>query len=656
MNTYKKGCKYVKRNKAYLFIMIVFLIVFQLFNSISPLIVQDILDDKLLGITGVWYQDEEGYQVANVKISREEKNGEKPYTISYIDDAFYINEGLVKEGVRQKIGDEMVVGVTRYPITKLTDEEKQLIFETQRTGLNSDLIFLVIVLLISIVASYTQRIGGALLTINTTRDIRIDALSKIEYIDINDIESEPVGKMANRVLSDAVGVSSLYTSTVNIFISSLLAIIFSLIGMYILSPKMTLICLLLIPIMFFWIRKFTKQINSIAEKVNETNSQIIGRMNEIINGISILKIFNSEDMTINNFRKLNEQYVDEKLEEVDLHLTKGWNGINLFQGLSVALVIGLLAFINLKQIAFIQAGLIYAFYNYICKIIAPLNLLFHEFSNLEHSKIKTERVFKVLESDLEDQTLKSIPPYKGDIKFEDVTFSYNEGKKALDKINIDIKAGQKVGFVGRSGSGKSTIINLLMRFNELKESDSGIISIDGCQIETLSKRTYRSHLGIILQEPILFKGTLASNIKFGKEIEESEIIKTLELIGAKGILEKFNYDINSPISNAGVNLSLGEKQLISLARVLIRDPSILIMDEATANIDTETESMISYALSVVAKNRTVIIVAHRLSTIRDADQIIMLEDGKIIESGTHNQLLAYGGKYMEMYKSQTHTS
>lgn len=654
MNTYKKGWKYVKRNKVYLFIMIVFLMVFQLFNSISPLIVQDILDDKLLGITGVWYQDEEGYQVANVKISREEKNGEKPYTISYIDDAFYINEGLVKEGVRQKIGDEMVVGTTSYPITKLTDKEKEIIFETQRTGLNSDLIFLVTVLFISIFASYIQRIAGAILTINTTRDIRIDALSKIEYMDINDIESEPVGKMANRVLSDAVGVSSLYTSTVNIFISSLLAIIFSLIGMYILSPKMTLICLFLIPIMFFWIRKFIKQINYVAEKVNETNSQIIGRMNEIINGISILKIFNSEDMTITNFRNLNKQYVDEKLEEVDLHLTKGWNGINLFQGLSIALVVGLLAFLNLKQITFIQAGLIYAFYNYICKIIAPLNLLFHEFSNLEHSKIKTQRVFKILESELEDQTLRSIPPYKGNIKFEDVTFSYNEGKKALDKINIDIKAGQKVGFVGRSGSGKSTIINLLMRFNDLKKSDSGIISIDGCQIETLSKRTYRSHLGIILQEPILFKGTLASNIKFGKEIENIEIIKTLELIGAKGILEKFNYDINKPISNAGVNLSLGEKQLISLARVLIRDPSILIMDEATANIDTETESMINYALSYVVKNRTVIIVAHRLSTIRDADQIIMLEDGKIIESGTHNQLLASGGKYMEMYKSQTH--
>lgn len=651
MESYKKAWFYIRNNKRYLFSMVFFLIVFQLFNSISPLIIQDILDNQLLGITGTWHESDSGYQVGDITIDRE---GNGPvYTISYVNDQFYISPGEIKTGTRQVVGDQIVVDDAHYDATALSQEEMSTIFESQRSGITTDLILLALVLTISIAASYIQRISGALLTVNTTRDIRLDVIRKFEYIDINMIESEPVGKTANRLLADSMGVTTLYTSTVNIFISSVLAVAFSFVGMFILSPKAAAVCIIIIPIMIIWVRIFTKKINIIAEKVNETNSRIVGRMNEIINGISILKIFNSEAMTVDGFRELNDQYVGEKIEEVDLHLSQGWNGINLFQGLVIAVVVGLMSFANLKGITAVEAGLIYAFYSYISKIIAPLNLLFHEFSNLEHSKVKIGRIFKIIDAPEEDNSLEVIDPYIGDIKFDNVTFSYNPTKPALTNVNIDIHHGQKIGLVGRSGSGKSTIINLLMRFNDFKDSDSGMVYIDGTPIDVHSKRTYRSHLGIILQEPILFQGTLATNIKFGKEASDEKIIETLKMIGAEAILDKFDGDIHSNISNGGNNLSLGEKQLISLARVIIRDPRILIMDEATANIDTETESMINYALSVVAKNRTVIIVAHRLSTIRDADQIIVLEDGAIVESGSHDHLLSQNGKYMEMYRNQT---
>lgn len=652
MNSYKQAWKYVGNNKRYLFSMVIFLVIFQFFNSLSPIIIQDILDNQLLGVTGTWYQADEGYLVDGVTLDRESSNRQE-YTIAYVEDNFYISEGVVPNGTRQIIGSDIVVDGERYDAAKLSQDDMSTIFESQNIGIKRDLVLLVAVLTISIVASYLQRISGALLTVNSTRDIRLDVVKKFEYIDIGVIESEPVGKTANRLLADSMGVSMLYTSTVNIFISSVLAVIFSFVGMYLLSPVAATICLVMIPIMIIWVRIFTKKINVIAEKVNETNSRIVGRMNEIINGISVLKIFNSEQMTIDGFRELNDKYVGEKIEEVDLHLGQGWNGINLFQGLVIAVVVGIMAYTNLIGLTAIEAGLIYAFYSYITKIIAPLNLLFHEFSNLEHSKVKIGRIFKIIDSPEEDPSLQPIEPYIGDVKFDNVTFSYNPEKTALNNVNIDIKAGQKIGLVGRSGSGKSTIINLLMRFNDFKSEDSGMIYIDGVPIDTHSKRTFRSHLGIILQEPILFQGTLASNIKFGTEASDEKVVETLKLIGAENILAKFDNDINSHISNNGVNLSLGEKQLISLARVLIRDPRILIMDEATANIDTETESMINYALSVVAENRTVIIVAHRLSTIRDADQIIVLEDGTIVENGNHNQLLAQNGKYMEMYRNQT---
>ncbi len=652
MKSYKQAWKYVGQNKRYLFSMIIFLVIFQFFNSLSPIIIQDILDNQLLGVTGTWYEDADGYEVGDVKIGRNDTQS-KVYTISYIDDQFYLSQGNIEPGTRMVVGTDIVVNDNRYPSQKIQQQDMEDLFSTQQNGIKRDLILLIAVLTISILASYLQRISGALLTVNSTRDIRMDVVRKFEYIDISVIEDEPVGKTANRLLVDSVGVSTLYTSTVNIFISSVLAVVFSFIGMYILSPLAASICLIMIPIMFIWIRIFTRNINIIAEKVNETNSRIVGRMNEIINGISVLKIFNSEKMTIDGFRKLNEQYVEEKIEEVDLHLSQGWNGISLFQGIVIAVVVGVMSYTNLIGLTAIEAGLIYAFYSYISKIIAPLNLLFHEFSNLEHSKVKVGRIFKIIDSIEEDNSLKPIEPYTGNIKFDNVTFSYNQEKPALKNIEIDIKAGEKIGLVGRSGSGKSTIINLLMRFNDFKPSDNGMIYVDGKPIDKYTKRTFRSHLGIILQEPILFQGTLASNIKFGKEVSDQQIIDTLKLIGADNILEKFNNDINSYISNNGANLSLGEKQLISLARVLIRDPRILIMDEATANIDTETESMINYALSVVAKNRTVIIVAHRLSTIRDANQIIVLEDGNIVETGNHNQLLAANGKYMEMYRNQT---
>ncbi len=650
MESYKKSWKYVGNNKKYLLSMIFFLIIFQFLNSLSPLIIQDILDNQILGITGIWYEDASGYLVGDKTISREGNGSE--YTISYVDDKFYITAGKLPSGTRLLSGDNIVINNQSYKARELTDEELEAIFESQKSGIKYDLIILATVLMLSILASYLQRISGAMMTINTTRDVRHDVVRKFEYIDIGMIESEPVGKTANRLLTDTMGISTLYTATINIFISSVLAVVFSFVGMFMLSPKAAALCLIIVPIMVFWVKAFTSKINVVAVKVNETNSRIVGRMNEIINGISVLKIFNSEQMTIDGFRELNDKYVGEKMEEVDLHLTTGWNGINLFQGIVIALVVGSMAFADLKGITVIEAGMIYAFYSYISKIIAPLNVLFHAFSNLEHSKVKVDRIFKIIEADEEDDSLSEIPPYVGDIKFDNVTFSYAQDEVALTNVSLDIKAGQKIGLVGRSGSGKSTIINLLMRFNDFKDIDRGMIYIDGHKIDENTKRTYRSHLGIILQEPILFQGTLATNIKFGKEASDEQIIETLKMIGASEILDKFDGDIHKSISNGGGNLSLGEKQLISLARVLIRNPRILIMDEATANIDTETESKINYALSVVAENRTVIIVAHRLSTIRDADQIVVLEDGKIVECDNHDSLLALNGKYMEMYRNQ----
>ncbi len=658
MDSYKKAWRYVGCYKRFLLSSVLFLIIFQLCNSITPLIIQDLLDNKILSVAGSWYQVESSENSANINnlyFSQDENRSDiiQKYTVALIDDQFVATSAnLPNEARSLSSGGQIVINDQTYPTIKLTSDQLQSLFSLQKGAIISSLIALAMTMLIGVVATYLQRISGAYLTINVTRDSRLDAVDKFDYIDISFLEDEPAGKTANRILADTMGISQLYNSSVNIFISSILSIVFSFIGMFILNPQIAAICLLIIPIMIIWIKIFTQKINRIAIKVNETNSQIVAKLNEIINGISILKIFNSEKMTLEDFKVLNDEYVDEKMDEVVLHLGQGWNAVNLFQGIVIAAVVGLLAYLNLAGISIVEAGVIYAFYTYITKIIAPLNLLFHEFSNLEHSKVKINRIFRLLDAKEESHELATIAPYEGFVNFEDVSFSYDLNKRAISNFSLEIEAGQKVGLVGRSGSGKSTIINLLMRFNDLKDTDQGHIYVDGVEINSESKRTYRSHIGIILQEPILFQGSLASNIKFGANASDEQIINTLNIIGATPILAKFDNDIHQEITNKGGNLSLGEKQLISLARVLIRNPSILIMDEATANIDTETEAMINYALDVVAKNRTVIIVAHRLSTIRDADQIIVMEDGKMLEKGNHHQLLAKNGKYMEMYRNQ----
>ncbi len=660
MKYYKMTWRFLKKHLLVVIMMVLSLIIFQFLSAISPLVVQNILDKQVMAIVDNWSETDQSsdavfyqgkyYTVAENKMSADA-------TIILLTDGFYFTDNNVdlSLSITENLSEnQIVVNNETYQVKKLSDVEIKSFYQKQMPTIIRVITILIVVQLFSVLFSYLQRFSGAFMFSNIARDVRIEAAQKLPYINIQMLESDPAGKTANRFLSDSVGVPQLYMSTINIFISSILSIVFSFIGMYILEPKLAIACIIIIPIMYFWIRNFTKKINDVATKVNETNSLIVSRINEIINGIEILKAFNTKDDVIKDFTDLNNQFLEEQMTEVNLHVKKGWNGIQLFQGVTSAIVILVLAYLNLKGIISIEAGIIYAYYMYIGKIIAPIGLLFHEFGMLEHSKVKINRIFRILDAELDDAKLVEIPKYHGDISFKNVNFKYdNESSKhALKNFNLEIKSGEKVGIVGRSGSGKSTLINLLLRYNDLEKSGSGMIYVDQEPINKYSKRTYRQHIGIILQEPIIFGGTIASNISFGKQVSNAQIIEVLEMVGGEKLLNKINYNVDYPIKNRGMNLSLGEKQIISFARVLIRNPQILIMDEATANIDIETEKMINYAIEVISKKRTMIIVAHRLSTIRDADQIVVLEQGEIKEKGNHLDLLNKKGKYAVMYTNQ----
>ena len=285
-------------------------------------------------------------------------------------------------------------------------------------------------------------------------------------------------------------------------------------------------------------------------------------------------------------------------------------------------------------------------------MINPINAIFNNLNELEDSMVGATRVYMFIDeaNDTRIHTgLEAPNDIKGVVDFKNITFAYVEGKNVLNDVSLHVDAGKTIGIVGHTGSGKSSLMNLLLAYNDNQE---GSLMVDGVDIKEYNKASYRKNLGIVLQTPALFAGTIKSNITMEREYSDEDVIRVLKSVGAGYMLEKTEFGINMPISFRGENLSLGEKQLISFARVLLRNPKILVLDEATANIDSDTENKIKHAMDVVSKGRTTFIIAHRLSTIKNADEIIVLDKGKIVGKGTHDTLYSECLEYKDMYDSQ----
>jgi ATP-binding cassette subfamily B protein len=298
----------------------------------------------------------------------------------------------------------------------------------------------------------------------------------------------------------------------------------------------------------------------------------------------------------------------------------------------------------------VSVGVLYAFVDYMNRMFAPVVGIVNQLSNLETARVSAERVFKLMDEEGIDVVSGSMERYKGDVRFDDVSFAYKKDEYVLKHISFHARQGETVALVGHTGSGKSSILNLLFRFYDTNE---GRIIVDGTDVRDIPKQLLRQHMGIVLQDPFLFTGTIASNISLDNPaIGREKIEQALRDVGAYEMFSQLPGGIDAPVIEKGSTLSAGQRQLISFARALAYDPAILILDEATASIDTETEAIIQEALDVLKKGRTTFVIAHRLSTIRNADQILVLDRGVIVERGNHDELMEHRGKYYAMYQLQ----
>ncbi len=660
MKTMKKVWRYISKYKKLLTITLISMLIVQALGLAAPLIVKTILDDYLVGIEKTWYvsDDHKGVLFEGRYYQQDTINDESLSIVIYKGDYYAVFDTVVRGS--KSIDDGTLTMVTQdgsvytYDAQRLSKNNVLSFYQPYVSPLVIFMILLILRFFLQVLFTYIQRISTSMINVNIVRDARKDAIRSLQKMPMTYFETEPAGKIANRIITDVGGMMNLFSTIMNLLVNATLAVIFAYIGMFYLDSTLALMTFIVFPIVYLWLRYFMKKLTKIAVKVNEQNSMITAQLNEIINGIGILQIFNFQKQTEKKFNDLSLDFMSEKIKENKLHLSIGWNLIRLLGALVTAIIVLYFGYGYLTISSFVvSAGIIYAYNDYLSRLIEPVGTLFREIGNLQHAIVRTERIFRIIDGEQEDGSFTEIPRFKGDILFDNIWFSYEENKPVLKGIDLEIKKGQMVGLVGHTGSGKSSLVSLLMRFYDLKPTDMGHIYMDGIDINTYSKRSYRTHVGIILQDPVMFKGTVADNIRFGiHDISDEKVDEILRNIGGGKLLDKLENGVKHVITRAGGNLSVGEKQIISFARAVVHNPSVLVMDEATANIDTETEEMIQQALEKVKEGRTTIVIAHRLSTIKHAHKIVVLENGMKVEEGKHKDLLAKNGVYANIYRSQ----
>ena len=483
--------------------------------------------------------------------------------------------------------------------------------------------------------------------------IREDIFKHLQELPFSYYDERPHGKIQVRVVNYVNNLSDLLSNGIINTITDLCNLIFILIFMFAMSPKLTLICLCGLPVLVIYV-VFLKRRQSHAWQVQSNKqSNLNAYIAESINGIRVTQAFVREEKNMDIFNDLSMSYRNAWLKAVYYNFAMG-PMVDLISTITTSFiyVVGVSCIINGGQSG-VTVGVLIAFTAYISRFWAPINTIASFYNSLLTAISFLERIFETIDEPVEvkdapDAT--DMPPIKGDVSFENVKFSYEDGVPILKDVSFDVKQGQTIAIVGPTGAGKTTIVNLLSRFYNV---DSGKVLIDGIDISKVKIHSLRTQMGVMMQDSFIFSGTIMDNIRYGnKTATDEEVIKAAKTVCAHDFIMEMEDGYNTQVNERGSRLSVGQRQLISFARALLEDPAILILDEATSSIDTETEIVLQEGLNNLLEGRTSFIIAHRLSTIKNADTIMYIDKGGIVEAGSHDELLENKGAYYELYMSQ----
>ncbi|RLV14133.1 ABC transporter ATP-binding protein [Streptococcus iniae] len=499
------------------------------------------------------------------------------------------------------------------------------------------------------IIQYFGNLFFAKVSYRIVRDIRRDAFENMEKLGMSYFDKTPAGSIVSRLTNDTEAISDMFSGLLSSFISAIFIFTVTLYTMLMLDARLTGIVLIFVPFIFILVNIYREKSVSVIAKTRSLLSDINTKLAESIEGIRIIQAFGQEERLKSEFELINEDHVHYANKSVALDSLFLRPAMSLLKLLAYAI---LMAYFGFKGInGGLTAGIMYAFIQYINRLFDPLIEVTQNFSTLQTSMISAGRVFTLIdEKNYEPEQMASdFQVNDGNITFKNVSFSYDGVNPILDDISFSVKKGETIAFVGATGSGKSSIINVFMRFYDFQK---GQVLLDGVDIRQYSQKTLRQSIGLVLQDPFLYHGTIASNIKMYQEMSDAEVKAAATFVDANQFIEKLPEAYNSKVTEKGASFSTGQRQLIAFARTIASHPKILILDEATANIDSATEQIVQNSLAKMRQGRTTIAIAHRLSTIQDANCIYVLDKGKIIESGSHEQLLAQKGTYHKMYQLQ----
>lgn len=512
------------------------------------------------------------------------------------------------------------------------------------------LIIYAVIKVVHAVVAYSTQIVLQNTGARVVQGMRHEVFEHIQRLPIRYFDNLPAGKVVARITNDTETILQFFTVVLPTLLVSGLTMIAITIAVFYINVFSGVVMLLAVPLVIIWMILYRKYSNDFNHTKRERNSDMNAMINESIKGMPIIQVFNREKQIYDEFGEINEEYTKSATNLVKLNSLTGHNLASTLMSLVFAMMVLVFSMMYLSPTQALSVGIMYLLVDYVTRFFNPLFDLVNQLEVFEQARVAAVKVFEMIDEEEEPIETGELTDFDGRIVFNNVEFSYDGENTVLQNINMSVGQGETVALVGHTGSGKSSIINLLLRFYD---PTAGEILFSNDNTRDINKKNLRSYMSIVLQDPFIYAGTLLHNIRLNNtDISEEQAKQALIDVGGKDLLNRMEEGMDTYIPERGATLSLGERQLISFARALAFDPKVLVLDEATSNVDSETEQIIQHAMKVVSDSRTTFIIAHRLSTIQHADQIVLLEKGIIKEQGNHQTLMALGKDYRKMYDMQ----